>query len=766
MRLTNRDRFGLRAAWLPASDPIDPVGGRALSLHSGIRATWLLPALAVALLAHAPAGQALDIGEGPVLMFAREVRLEPDDVIVAEGEVEILRGERRLLADSVRYDQRSDRIEALGNITLVEPGGEVLYADRIVFSGDLRNGVASELRARLEDDSLLAASEGRRIDGTRTEMDEVVYSPCPICEDSDDPPLWQLTANQVTHDQETRNITYKHAFLEMFGAPVAYMPFFSHPDPTVERRSGFLPPTFGSDSNLGLTLETPYFFDLAPNYDLTLAPIFTTKENAVLTADYRHLLENGRFDLGGSITYATKAGSESDPNPSGQAFRGNIEGEGDFHLGNYWGWGYDLAVASDDTYLDRYNISGDDVLQNRLFTERIWSRNYAVVQGYGFQGLREDDDQGTIPIAAPQAELDLTSQPMLWDSRVALNSSALVLTRTEGLDTRRLSTRVAWELPKQGPIGDLYRLTLSARGDAYNTDGDPETFSDDGGVDNAGRFVPRATVDWSWPLLGEGFGVSHMVEPIVSGTWTTTGNNPSRIPNEDSQDVEFDDTNLFKPSRFPGIDRVEGGGKISYGVRYGLFGAQRETVSLLFGQLYKFSDDPDIEGESGFEGKGFSDYVGRISVQPTDWLNLRYRFRLDQDSASLVRNEVGANIGISWLRLDAQYLFLKGDASDLQFEDDPDDPDEFLVDEREEVIVEAELRATSWLSLHGELRRNLDQDAWIYYRAGLTYIHPCLEVFAGMQRKFTSDRDADGDTSVAISVAFKNLGAVGIEEGL
>ncbi|HEX5077713.1 MAG TPA: LPS assembly protein LptD [Geminicoccaceae bacterium] len=710
--------------------------------------------LTVVLLADAPAGQALDIGEGPVLMFAKEVRLEPDDVIVAEGDVEILRGERRLLADSVRYNQRTDQIEALGNITLVEPGGEVLYADRILFSGDLRNGVASQLRGRLQDDSLLAAEGGRRIDGTRTEMDHVVYSPCPLCENSDDPPLWQITAEEVSHDLETRDVTYRNAFLEMFGVPVAYLPYFSHPDPAVERRTGFLPPIFGSDSNLGFTLETPYYFDLAPNYDLTVSPIFTTNENAVLTANYRHLLESGRFNLGGSITYATKAGTQSDPNPSGQAFRGNIEGEGDFSLPDHWGWGYDLAVASDDTYLDRYDFSDADVLQNRLFAERIWSRNYAVVEGYGFQGLREEDDQGMIPIALPQAQLELTSQPLLWDSRVGLNSSALVLTRTDGLDTRRLSTGVSWELPKQGPIGDLYKLTLSARGDFYNTDGDPETFSSEGGSNDEGRFVPRATLDWSWPLLGEGFGLSSIVEPIVSGTWSTTGNNPSSIPNEDSQDVEFDDTNLFKPSRFPGIDRVEGGGKISYGLRYGLFGDDRETVSALFGQLYKFSDDPDIPGESGFEGRGFSDYVGRIEVRPTSWLGLRYRFRLDQDSASLLRNEVGANVAIPWLRLDAQYLFLK---------DDPDDPD---VDAREEVIAEAELQATSWLALEGQLRRNLEDDRWVSYRVGLSYIHPCLEVFVGMQRKFTDDRDADADTSVAVRLEFKNLGAVGLEEGL
>jgi LPS-assembly protein len=426
--------------------------------------------------------------------------------------------------------------------------------------------------------------------------------------------------------------------------------------------------------------------------------------------------------------------------------------EGAFHLGNYWGWGYDLAVASDDTYLDRYGFSEANVLQNRLFTERVWSRNYAVIQGYGFQGLREDDQQGTIPIAAPWAELEMISDPLLWDSRVGLNSSALVLTRTEGLDTRRLSTGVSWEVPKQGPIGDLYRLTLSARGDFYNTDGDPETFGDEGGTNDAARFVPRVTLDWSWPLLGQGFGLSHMIEPIVSGTWSTTGNNPSKIPNEDSQDVQFDDTNLFKPSRFPGIDRVEGGGKISYGVRYGLFGERRETVSGLFGQLYKFEDDP--RDDSGLGGSGFSDYVGRIDVRPTDWLNLRYRFQIDHNSASLLRNEVGANLGIPWLRLDAQYLLLK------------DDPADFEVGEREEVIAEVELQATSWLSLHGQLRRNLDEDRWVSYRVGLTYIHPCLEVFAGMQRRFTDDRDADADTSVAVRLAFRNLGAVGLEEGL
>ena len=85
---------------------------------------------------------------------------------------------------------------------------------------------------------------------------------------------------------------------------------------------------------------------------------------------------------------------------------------------------------------------------------------------------------------------------------------------------------------------------------------------------------------------------------------------------------------------------------------------------------------------------------------------------------------------------------------------------------RQEVIVEGEVQVTPWLAVEGRLRRNLEEDRWISYRAGLTYIHPCLEVFAGMQRRFTDDRDADGDLSIAVRLAFKNLGSVGLEEGL
>ena len=151
-------------------------------------------------------------------------------------------------------------MEAEGNVALADPSGDTLFADRVVLTGDLRAGVAEQLRARLADDSLIAAAGGRRTGGVRTEFERAVYSPCPLCPNSDRPPLWQITARKVTHDQETHDVTYRDAFFELAGVPIFYTPYFTHPDPSVKRRSGFLAPSFGNSGELGLSVQPIYYF--------------------------------------------------------------------------------------------------------------------------------------------------------------------------------------------------------------------------------------------------------------------------------------------------------------------------------------------------------------------------------------------------------------------------------------------------------------------------------------------------------------------------
>ena len=713
----------------------------------------VLVVTAIALLTPALAnGQAVNGGEGPVLLLADQVDVdEPRQIVTAIGDVEITRGERRLLADKVRYYQAEDRIEAIGNVTLLEPGGEAIYAELLSVSGDLKDGIIEGLRARLDKDSRLAATTARRIDGARTEMDQAVYSPCPLCAESDSPPLWQISASRVIHDQEEKEITYNHAFFELYGVPVFYTPYFAHPDPSVKRKSGFISPSIGTDTELGFSLETPYYFALAPNYDLTLAPIFTTEEGVVLAGEYRHRLRNGRYDLGGSITRGSEAENDDADQATRDEFRGHVVGDGEFALGGGWGWGYDLFLASDDTYLERYDFSDLDILENRLFVQKIDGRNYFAANGYGFQGLREDDDQGLIPYVLPLLDLELASDPMLWGSRFFLDSSFLVLTRSDGLDTRRLSATGGWELPWLGRLGDQYRLKLSLRNDYYDLDGDPDTLSDEGGRTES-RLIPRATLDWHWPWVGDSFGLTPVIEPIASVTLAPNGLNDDDIPNEDSLDLEFDDTNLFEESRFPGLDQVEEGSRVSYGLRFAGIGETGETVNALVGQSWRFQKDNQFDADTGLDGR-FTDYVGRVEVTPARWFNGRYRFRLDRDTFAPVRNEVRATIGPSRLRFDVNYLSL---------EDDPSVSEEEFR-KREEITAGLQLGLGGGVTVRAQTRRDLRADSTVANTFGLIYRHPCLVLIGGVEQQFTRDRDAGDGTTISLRLTFQNLGEVGGE---
>ena len=104
-----------------------------------------------------------------------------------------------------------------------------------------------DIRVLLSDRSRLAAASGLRTGGNTTVFKKGVFSPCELCRD--DPtraPLWQLKAVEIEHDQEEQVIRYRDAWMEIFGIPIFYTPYFEHPDPTVERKSGLLAPTVGS----------------------------------------------------------------------------------------------------------------------------------------------------------------------------------------------------------------------------------------------------------------------------------------------------------------------------------------------------------------------------------------------------------------------------------------------------------------------------------------------------------------------------------------
>lgn len=684
-------------------------------------------------------------GEGPVSFIADTLRYdEAQGLVVATGNVEIEQSGRLLIADEVTYRQHEDIVTATGNVNLLEPTGEILFADYMELTGDLRDGVVHNIRLLLADRSRMAAAGARRFSGEMTDMRQAVYSPCDLCEE--DPtraPLWQVKAVRVVHDQVAKDIIYQDATLEIFGVPILYTPYLSHPDPTVDRRSGILTPTWGNSTELGFTFAQPYYLVLDDHSDATITPRFMSEDGGILEMEYRQRLTNGQLAVAGSAGYV----SARDNRP-GRELRGHIDAIGRFDIDDTWRWGFNAVRATDDTYLRRYDFDFvARTLDSQAFIEGFDGRDYASARTLAYQSLSTRRGQD-LPVILPLLDYNVVNEPGAYGDYTTFDFNALGLHRAEGTQSQRLSLKAGWHLPFVSNLGEQYLVSATLRGDGYYAE---DVVQPDGTLTSgfAGRLHPEARVEWRLPLVRNGETMSQLVEPIVSASVSPYGGNPDGIPNEDSRTLELDDTNLFG-DRMPGLDRVEGGPRVSYGLRASLFTVAGGSATAFIGQSVRAKTDSEaFANGSGLEDN-VSDVVGRIDLTPIPELDVMYRFRLDKDNFAPRVHSLSATAGPPSLRVTGSYTRI--DSSGSQ---------EFA--RREEAYAAVAARLTPDWRIRADRREDLTKGGGpLAWGVGLTYEDECLIFDASYRRSFFRDREVQPTDTVLFRVAFKTLGEFGI----
>ena len=685
----------------------------------------------------------------PIQLHAKSVLYDQhSQIVIATGQVEIIQGKHVLIADQVQYNLRTDTVLASGNISVLDPNGDVLFADSAELTEGLRQGFISSIRVLLADKSRLAANEAHRnVDGY-TVMNKAVFSSCQLCpNETRRYPLWQIKAVRVVHNGQKQILEYEDALLEFFGFPVVYLPYFSHPDPSVERRSGFLSPTYGTTTQLGVRVETPYHFAIAEDRDVTISPVFTAKEGALISGLYRQKFVTGRLSMGGSAKWDDGQATDNNTKKN-KRFRGHIVSSGKFSVNDSSNWGFTANRSTDDTYLRKFDIDGADTLTSSLFAESFNNRSYARINAYAFQGLRAADDPGDTPLIAPEISYTLVGEPNTIGSQYTFDANALVLERSDGTDSRRISVGAGWRLPYFSDRGDVYALHVSLRGDLFETNDvsdpfDPTLDLSDGVVS---RLYPQFALDWRYPFMRNGDKFQQVVEPIASLVLSPHGGNPDSIPNEDSVSFEFDDTNIFQHNRFAGLDRVEGGPRLNFGLKMGLFDNHGGYATALLGQSLRSRADTTFADKTGLEDQR-SDFVGRIYWAPSRWLDASNRFRLDRDTFSIRRNEIKLSVGSDFLRTDVDYVSL---ARELTTDE---------LTSREELNFRSKLQATRYWAFDADTRRDLSSTGGTRaYGFGMTYEDECFLFSSSFERDFTSDREISPSTSINFKIRLKNLG--------
>lgn len=591
------------------------------------------------------------------LLTADEITNDDNSgTVIARGNVEIATPEHILQAHEVEYDKPKDIVVARGDVALQESDGTVLFAKETRMSSDMLNGAASDVGLLMTDNSRFAATDARRADGRYMLFSHGLFSPCNLCkEDRRKAPLWQVRAAKITHDNVTHDVIYRDATLEMFGIPAFYTPYFTHPDPTVKRRQGLLSPSYGNNPDVGHFVTLPYYFDIAADIDYTFYPTFSGEDGVRVAGNLRKRWEKGDLNFKHSFVIADR--KDEDGRVKKDQIRGHIAGNFVYNIDPVFRTGADFFVQTDKIYMRRYNEGADDVLTNRVYLEGFEGRHFGALEFFYFQDNRPSP-RPEQPLVLPRLRFSGLGEPgQTFGGRWSLDGIVTALRRENGTDTRKFGVEAGWERREVLPLGLVGTLRGSVRDDIFWVGHlpDPTTPGRIFNGETANRIFPQGQALLSYPLMQDFGSFSHVVEPITAISVAPTRDLNPRIPNEDSQDLEFDTTNLFELNRYPGSDQMEQGARATYGLHTGFYGHEGGMAEFIFGQNARITPDPLFPKGSGLE-TGFSDYVGQARLEPGDWLSLNYIFRLDRDAENFRKHDARVSVGIPEFRPFANYI--------------------------------------------------------------------------------------------------------------
>ncbi|MEM0944190.1 MAG: LPS assembly protein LptD, partial [Pseudomonadota bacterium] len=617
-----------------------------------------------------------------------------------------------------------------------------VFADVVDLDADLRDGLIRGAQSVIGIQGKIAAVEGRRVDDRYNVLSKAVYSPCEVCEENPTP-LWRIRARKIIHDEEARQIHYENAWFDVLGLPIFWTPYFRHPDPTVDRASGFLTPSFKQSTNYGYGLQVPYYWVIDDQTDVTITPFFLTEEGAIGSLEFRRAFRSGQLSFGGSITRSDFDGESG--------FEGHLDTEGLFTLESGTNLGWDVRITSDDSYLRFFDFSNEDRLESEAFVYNYGPDGYFEANLVYFQSLRDAEPAGTIPIALPDFEARYELPEPVTGGEIGLFVDSQALIRRSdfepaaaglvtGSDTARFSIGADWEKQITLPIGLQLTGFGEVRGDLFVTRDLP------GANDHTRvRLAPLVGVEARYPLIWEqGDGVAHILEPIAQAIAAPYGGNSPGFTNEDSQVIEFDETNLFDRSRFSGLDAVEEGPRFNLGLRYERLSTDGIKIDGAIGRVLRLRDADEFTTGSGLTDQE-SDWVTSWSVAYPPFVTFRQRLRFDDDF-SVNRNEISLVAEYDRVDFAATYVFLESDPLINQ----PTDREEFSL------LTGIEL-TPNW-RVRGFLQRDLELDEFVELGGGLTYANECCEIDLFVRRRFTDQDDVPASTSVGVQVKLLTLG--------
>jgi LPS-assembly protein len=653
----------------------------------------------------------------------------------AEGETlttqrtEVRQGKRRLSADQVTVNTDTRSMDVSGTVEYSDPQllvrGDTgsLQNDQVDFKG--AEFELPERNARGAAESLSVNRSGvLRLAGVR-------YTTCP--EDDVD---WQIKADSVSIDTARSTGTARDARVEFLGATIMRLPVVTFPVGDA-RKSGVLFPRIGSTSSSGFELAVPYYWNIAPNQDLTFTPTWYSKRGVDLSGDYRYLTHSSRGELIGNLLPSDKRED---------ATRSRIKWENVTELPLGWRMTIDAENVSDELYFEDFFQGGDGA--SVAFLPRLLQ--------FSWRGDHLDTgvllrNYQTLDQELPQQQRPYTELPRLYARgewqlpggalplRFGFNSEATGFDRSSGVEGWRVNATPHAALDFDGP-GYFVRPAFALDATWYDLDE-----LQPGAAKNPDRVLPIASLDTG--LLFERSSGNRgqrrvTLEPRLMYLYVPY-DDQSDLPVFDTAEPDLNWIELFRNNRYVGLDRISDANQISAGITTQLYSSASGTrfLSTTLGQIYYFDtprvylpDEPPVD-------RSTSDLIAQAELQALQNWNV--------------------SIGVEWNPHDK-----RGERSEAHVRYQPSPENvvnlgyRYQRDRLEQMDVSTAWPVTDQWRLYGRALYSLRDNKSIDSFAGFEFNSCCWRLRA-VARQYVSRRSGDRDWGFYVQLELKGLSNVG-----
>jgi LPS-assembly protein len=630
--------------------------------------------------------------------------------------------------DNFKYEIKKDLLR-VKNLNLIDKDKNNLKLSLAYINTKTSNLYGKDAFVNLNNETFNENSEPRLKGNSiinndvKTEIKSGVFT---TCKKRDDCPPWELTAEKITHDKTQKVIRYENAFLKIYDKPVVYFPKFKHPDPTVEKQSGFLAPSIKSSSNKKNFLSLPYYLAISDNKDTTFSPRFYDHEEFLLQTEYRqaNYKSNHISDFSFKIDEDQKLKSHF-------FYKYNKN----FNLDNFIESDVALQIqtTSKDTYLKKNKIKANlshnnNVLESSAKISLINDNSSTIIETIIYEDLNKDESnrfEYIVPKIDYEKELDNKTD---LNGNFTLNSQALTKNYNtnilEKINVNDLNFKSIPQITDKGFYNNYEFIIKNSNTSAKNS----KDYKNKDNVYLSGLLQYNSSL----PLVKDSKNFKKILNPKLALKLA-----PNYTKDYRNQDIKIDIDNIYSLNRVQQSDMVEGGLSLTYGNDFSIFDKKnlRDTFNFKIANNFRLSENKDLPTNSQI-GQKTSSIVNEISYKPSDMIKLEYNSSIKNNLTDINYENLITEFKVNNLVTSFEYL---------NQNNSPGNNDSFLSNKTELFVNDSN-------SFSFSTRRNKTIDLTEYYNLAYQYKNDCLTASIEYNKEYYSDKDIRPNESLLLNL--------------